>query len=60
MGVLQGKLVEKLYNYITTDGDITTEHASPAIVGDVCPDLNLGILIFSFFCNDNYMLIYFA
>ena len=58
MGVLQGKLVEKLYNYITIDGDITTEHASPAIVGDVCPASNLGIVIFSFFCYDNYMLIF--
>ena len=45
MGVLQGKLVEKLYKYITIDGDITTEHASPVLVGDTCPDLNLGDLI---------------
>jgi hypothetical protein len=48
MGVVQGKLVEYLYNYITPDGRIVTEHDSPLIVGSVCPDLHFGNFIFSF------------
>ncbi len=47
MGVVQGKLVEKLYKYITPDGHITTEYDSPVIVGSVCPNLHLGNFIFS-------------
>jgi hypothetical protein len=48
MGIVQGKLVEELYNYITPDGHVTTEHDSPLIVGSVCPHLHLGNFILAF------------